>query len=305
MKYYQNVIELIGNTPLVKLNNFSMPPKVNIFAKLEYFNPGGSIKDRIGHWIIEKAEEKGLLKRGDTIIEATAGNTGIGLALAATQKGYSTILVVPGKFSMEKQIIMKALGAEIINTPTEDGLEGAFNKVEELKKQIGNVFVADQFNNLDNVEAHYLFTGKEIYQQLEGNIDAFVAGAGSGGTLTGVMKYFREHGNNARGILADPVGSIIGGGTEGCYKIEGIGNDFIPTILNTEYINKVVKVTDADAFDMVKQLALKEGLLVGSSSGAAFYGALKTARDMEEGNIVVIFPDKADRYISKNIFGNL
>lgn len=303
MGYNKNIVELIGNTPLVKINNFSTPLNVNIFAKLEYYNPGGSVKDRIGYWIIEKAEKKGILKKGDTIVEATAGNTGIGLALAAIQKGYSVILVVPGKFSMEKQVIMKALGAKIVNTPTEDGLKGAFDRVEELKRQIGNVFVADQFNNQDNVEAHYLFTGKEIYQQLEGNIDAFVAGAGSGGTFTGVMKYLREQQTNIKGILADPIGSIIGGGSEGCYKIEGIGNDFIPSILNKEFIDEAIKVSDEKAFDMVKQLALKEGLLVGSSSGAAFYAALKTAEKLEAGNIVVIFPDKADRYISKNIFG--
>jgi len=305
MNYYRNVIELIGNTPLVKINSFDIPQGVNIFAKLEYFNPGGSVKDRIGYWIIEKAEKKGVLKKGDTIVEATAGNTGIGLALAALQKGYKTILVVPGKFSMEKQVIMKALGAEIINTPTEAGLKGAFDKVEELKSQLGNVFVADQFNNQDNVEAHYLFTGKEIFQQLDGDIAAFVAGAGSGGTLTGVMKYLREQKLQTKGVLADPVGSIIGGGTEGCYKIEGIGNDFIPNTLDPQYIDEVVKVTDEAAFDMVRQLALKEGLLVGSSSGAAFYSALKTAEKLTRGNIVVIFPDKADRYISKSIFGDI
>lgn len=305
MDYYKNVVEMIGNTPLVRINNFPIPISVNIFAKLEYANPGGSLKDRIGNWMIEKAEGKGILQKGDTIVEATAGNTGIALALAAIQKGYSVILVVPGKFSMEKQIIMKALGAKIINTPTEDGLKGAFEKVEELKRQIGNVFVADQFNNQDNVEAHYLFTGREIYRQLEGRIDAFVAGAGSGGTFTGVMQYLREQNISIRGILADPVGSIIGGGSEGCYKIEGIGNDFIPSIMKTEYIDEAIKVSDDEAFDMVKQLALKEGLLVGSSSGAAFYAALRAAEKLQEGNIVVVFPDKADRYISKNIFGEL
>ena len=305
MDYYNNVSELIGNTPMVKINSFTIPQGVNIFAKLEYYNPGGSVKDRIGHWIIEKAEKKGILKKGDTIVEATAGNTGIGLALAALQRGYRAILVVPGKFSMEKQVIMKALGAEIINTPTEEGLKGAFNKVEELKNQLGDVFVADQFNNQDNVEAHYLFTGKEIFQQLDGDIAAFVAGAGSGGTLTGVMKYLRAQKLKTKGVLADPVGSIIGGGTEGCYKIEGIGNDFIPNTLDTKYIDEVVKVTDEAAFEMVRQLALKEGLLVGSSSGAAFYSALKTAEGLTKGNVVAIFPDKADRYISKNIFGDI
>jgi len=302
MHYYNHITELIGNTPIIKLNNFNLPKNVNIFAKLEFLNPGGSIKDRIGDWIIKKAEERGELKPGYTILEATAGNTGIGLALAALNKGYELILVVPGKFSIDKQMIMKALGAKIINTPTADGLKGAFKEVERLKKEIKTVFVADQFNNLDNPEVHYLYTAKEIYEQLDGEIDVFVSGAGSGGTFTGIMKYFRDHDLAVKGVIADPIGSIIGGGIKGDYEIEGIGNDFIPSTLDLKLIDEVVKVSDAKAFHMVKQLATKEGLLVGSSSGAAFYGALEQARNMEAGNIVVIFPDGAERYLSKNIY---
>ncbi|WP_026475923.1 PLP-dependent cysteine synthase family protein [Alkaliphilus transvaalensis] len=302
MKVYNNVTELIGNTPIVKISNFNLPEGINLYAKLEYYNPGGSVKDRIGHWMIKKAEEKGLLKKGYTILEATAGNTGIGIALAAINRGYEVIFVVPGKFSIEKQKIMQALGAKIITTPTEEGLKGAFKKVEELKEEIGTVFVADQFNNPDNVEAHYLFTGKEIYEQLDGKIDAFVAGAGSGGTFTGVMKYLKERKVPVMGVLADPVGSIIGGGVEGCYKMEGIGNDFIPATLDKKFVDEVVKVTDDNAFGMVTELAKREGLLVGSSSGAAFYAAIEKAYKMKEGNIIVVFPDKADRYLSKDIF---
>lgn len=302
MEYITHIHQLIGNTPLLRLNHFSLPSGVQLFAKLEFYNPGGSVKDRIGHWIIQRAEERGDLKKGDTIIEATAGNTGIGLALAALNRGYEMILVVPGKFSVEKQKIMEALGAKIVNTPTEAGLQGAFDKVEALKKEIGRVFIPDQFNNPDNIEAHYLFTGKEIYEQLEGKIDVFVAGAGSGGTFTGVMKYLREQGLTTTSVLADPVGSIMGGGQEGCYRIEGIGNDFIPQTFDLNLVDEVVKITDEQAYHMVSQLARREGLLVGSSSGAAMWAALKRAEKMEQGNLVVIFPDRADRYFSKNIF---
>ncbi|MBB6215220.1 cysteine synthase A [Anaerosolibacter carboniphilus] len=302
MNVYNSVHDLIGNTPMIKINHFDIPERVNIFAKLEFYNPGGSVKDRIGKWMIQKAEEEGLLKTGYTIIEATAGNTGIGVALAAINKGYKVIFVVPGKFSIEKQIIMKALGAQIINTPTEQGLEGAFKKVEELKSEIENVFVVNQFANMHNPEAHYLFTGKEIYEQMDGKIDLFVSGAGSGGTFSGVMAYLREQKHPVRGILADPVGSIIGGGSCGAYKIEGIGNDFVPKTMNLDYVDEVEKVTDEEAFLMVKELAEKEGLLVGSSSGAAFAAALRQGKKIKEGNIVVVFPDKADRYLSKQIY---
>ncbi|SET05795.1 cystathionine beta-synthase (acetylserine-dependent) [Natronincola peptidivorans] len=302
MDYYHHITELIGNTPIIKINHFDLPKDVNIFAKLESFNPGGSIKDRIGHWIIKKAEERGDLKKGYTIIEATAGNTGIGIALAALNKGYRLILVVPGKFSIEKQVIMKALGAEIVSTPTKDGLEGAFKEVEKLQNKIENVFIVDQFNNPDNPEVHFLYTAKEIDNQLEGNIDVFIAGAGSGGTFTGVMKYFHDKNKTVKGVLADPVGSIIGGGKDDKYEIEGIGNDFIPATLDMNFVDDVVKVTDEDAFQMVKELALREGLLVGSSSGAAFYAALIQAKKMTSGNVVVVFPDSSERYISKNIY---
>ncbi|KXG77780.1 PLP-dependent cysteine synthase family protein [Thermotalea metallivorans] len=303
MHYYNQIQDLIGNTPMLKINHFDIPKDVNIFAKLEFYNPGGSVKDRIGKWIIEKAEEEGMLKKGYTIIEATAGNTGIGIALAAIHKGYSIIFVVPGKFSIEKQIIMKALGAKIIHTPTEAGMDGAFQKVEELKREIKNVFVVNQFANNYNPQAHYLFTGREIYEQLDGQIDLFVSGAGSGGTFTGVMSYLKEKNKNIRGVLADPVGSILGGGTCGPYKIEGIGNDFIPSVMEMSLVDEVEKVSDEEALFMVKELAFKEGLLVGSSSGAVFQAALNQAKKIRKGNIVVLFADRGDRYFSKQLYG--
>jgi len=303
MNYINSVFELIGNTPLLKINNFEIPNNNNIFVKLEQFNPGGSTKDRIGKLIIEEAEKEGLLKKGFTIIEATAGNTGIGIALSAINKGYEVIFVVPGKFSIEKQVIMKALGAKIIPTPTELGMKGAFEKVKELEQTLKNVFVINQFKNKYNPLAHYLTTGKEIFEQLEGKINYFVAGAGSGGTFSGVMKYLKEKNENIKGVLSDPIGSILGGGECHSYKIEGIGNDFIPETMDLSLVDDVVKVSDENAFYYVKQLALKEGMIVGSSSGSNFYSALEIAKKVNNKNIVTLFPDGADRYLSKNIYG--
>jgi len=293
---------MIGNTPVVRLRHFKTPPKVEIFAKLESENPGGSVKDRMGMAIIEKAEKERKLKPGATIIEATAGNTGIGLALAVLDKDYELILVVPDKFSVEKQTIMRALGAKVINTEESKGLKGAFEEVERLKKKYDNHFIPDQFGNAANPEVHYRTTGAEIHAQMDGKIDLFVSGAGSGGTFTGVMRYLKEKDERIRGLLVDPVGSTMGGGEAGAYKIEGIGNDFMPSTMDMRLVDEIEKVSDAEAFAMVKRLARKEGLLVGSSSGAAMVGALRAAKRMEAGNIVVIFADRAERYLSKHIF---
>ncbi len=302
MMYLNDIRELVGNTPLLKINNFNTKEGVNIFAKLEHLNPGGSVKDRIGVYMIEKAEEQGILKPGDTIVEATAGNTGLGLALGALNKGYRVIFLVPEKFSIEKQLLMKALGAEIINTPREEGMAGAIEKSEELLNTIPNSVSLKQFENPSNPMIHYLTTGPEIYLSLEGKIDYFVAGVGSGGTFTGIAGYFKEKSSNIKAVIADPEGSTIGGGIEGCYAIEGIGNNFIPITLDMSLVDKVVKVNDREAFDMVKELAKKEGLIVGSSSGAAMAAALKLADTIDSGNIVVVFPDRGDRYFSKNIY---
>ncbi|HAT4302478.1 MAG: PLP-dependent cysteine synthase family protein [Clostridium perfringens] len=302
MKYYNDIRDLIGNTPILKLNNISTKEGVNIYAKIEGTSPGGSCKDRVGIYMVEKAEKEGKLKPGSTIIEATAGNTGIGIALAAINKGYKIIFIVPDKFSIEKQKIMKALGAEIINTPKEDGMEGAINLANSLLSEIPNSLSLNQFKNEANPLAHYETTGRELYDGLDGQIDYFVAGAGSGGTISGVLKFLKENISEVKGILADPVGSIIGGGQCGTYKIEGIGNNFIPETMDMSLVDDVIKVNDEEAFDAVKLLAKKEGLIVGSSSGAAFAAVLKLAEKIEKGNIVTIFPDRGDRYFSTDIF---
>lgn len=302
MKYYNDIRDLIGNTPILKLNNISTKEGVNIYAKIEGTSPGGSCKDRVGIYMVEKAEKKGKLKPGSTIIEATAGNTGIGIALAAINKGYKIIFIVPDKFSIEKQKIMKALGAEIINTPKEEGMEGAINLANSLLSEIPNSLSLNQFKNEANPLAHYETTGRELYDGLDGQIDYFVAGAGSGGTISGVLKFLKENISEVKGILADPVGSIIGGGQCGTYKIEGIGNNFIPETMDMSLVDDVIKINDEEAFDAVKLLAKKEGLIVGSSSGAAFAAALKLAEKIDKGNIVTIFPDRGDRYFSTDLF---
>lgn len=302
MVYYNDIKEMVGNTPILKLNNLNVKKEIGIFAKLESFNPGGSVKDRIGLYMIDSAEKKGLLNKGYTIVEATAGNTGLGIALGALNRGYKVIFVVPEKFSQEKQILMKALGAEIINTPKEEGMLGAIEKSQELLRDIPNSISLKQFENEDNPKAHYLTTGPEIYMDMEGNIDYLVAGAGSGGTFTGVARYLKEKNKNIKSILVDPEGSTMGGGTEGCYGIEGIGNNFIPETMDMSLVDKIIKVNDEEAFYMVRRLAEKEGLIVGSSSGAALVGALKLAQSIDKGNIVVVFPDRGDRYFSKNIY---
>lgn len=302
MKYYNDIRDLIGNTPILKLNNISTKKGVNIYAKIEGTSPGGSCKDRVGIYMVEKAEKEGKLKPGSTIIEATAGNTGIGIALAAINKGYKIIFIVPDKFSIEKQKIMKALGAEIINTTKEEGMEGAINLANSLLSEIPNSLSLNQFKNEANPLAHYETTGRELYDGLDGQIDYFVAGAGSGGTISGVLKFLKENISEVKGILADPVGSIIGGGQCGTYKIEGIGNNFIPETMDMSLVDEVIKVNDEEAFDAVKLLAKKEGLIVGSSSGAAFAAALKLAEKIDKGNIVTIFPDRGDRYFGTDLF---
>ncbi|WP_434305028.1 cysteine synthase A [Clostridium botulinum] len=302
MKYLDSIKELIGNTPILKLNDLNIKPGVNVFVKLETNNPGGSVKDRIGIYMIEQAEKEGKLKKGYTIVEATAGNTGIGVALAAINKGYNVIFVVPEKFSVEKQTLMRALGAKIINTPKKDGMLGAVAKANELLETIENSISLKQFENEANPLAHYKTTGPEIYEDMDGKIDYFVSGAGSGGTFTGVMKFLKEKDENIKGILADPRGSTMGGGEKEAYDIEGIGNDFIPDTMDMNLVDKVIKVNDEEAYEMVKLLALKEGLIVGSSSGAAVSAALKLTEKIDKGNIVTVLPDRGDRYFSKNIY---
>lgn len=299
---YDSMQDLIGNTPLVKLNNIEHLEDVNLYGKLEYYNPSGSVKDRTGKYMIEDAEKKGLLKTGGTIVEGTAGNTGLGIAFAALNKGYKVIFVVPEKFSEEKQTLMRALGAEIVNTPRADGMLGAEKKAEEIKKSIRGAISLGQFRNPANPLAHYETTGKEIYNDLNGKIDYLVAGAGSGGTFSGIMHYLKEKNPNIKGVLADPIGSTMGGGEHGDYNIEGIGNDFIADTMDMSMVDIVIKVSDTEAFENSRQLAKKEGILVGSSSGAALAAAKKLFEKNIKGNVVVVFPDRGDRYFSKGLY---
>ena len=303
MTLYGSMQELIGETPLVELKNMDYPEGVRVFAKLELSNPGGSVKDRVGMYMIRDAEEKGILKEGSTIVEATAGNTGIGIAFAALNKGYKVIFTVPTKFSEEKQKIMRALGAEIVNTPKEDGMLGAVAEAERIKARIPGAISLKQFENMSNPRSHFETTGPEIYRDLDGKIDYAVMGAGSGGTFSGIVGYLKSRNPNIQGVLADPVGSIIGGGEKGEYVIEGIGNDFIAKTMDTSLIDRVYKVTDKDAYDMCRELAKKEGILAGQSSGAALVAVKKLADDVGRGNIVTVFPDRGDRYLSKGLFG--
>ena len=299
---YEDVKQMIGNTPILKINHMGVKPGVNVYAKLELMNPAGSVKDRVGVYMIEDAVKRGVLKKGGTIVDATAGNTGIGIAIAALNMGFRVIFTVPEKFSVEKQKVMKALGSEIIHTPRADGMLGAENKAEEILKTIEGAVSLRQFRNPSNPLAHYETTGPEIYKQLDGDIDYFVAGAGSGGTFSGVVKYLKEQNPDIKGILADPYGSTIGGGEHFDYNIEGIGNDFIADTMDITLVDNVIKITDDEAFDTSRQLALKEGILAGSSSGAALAAALKLASRITAGNIVTVFPDRGDRYLSKGLF---
>ncbi len=302
MRYYDSMQALIGNTPLVKLGNIVSEEGVNIFAKLELYNPSGSVKDRTGLYMINDAEKRGLLSKGGTIVEATAGNTGLGIAFAALNRGYKIIFVVPTKFSAEKQSLLRALGAEVVNTPREEGMLGAVRKAEEIKSQIPGSISLEQFKNQSNPLAHYETTGREIYEDLDGKIDYVVAGAGSGGTYTGILRYIKERVPSAKGILADPVGSTMGGGEHSDYNIEGIGNDFIAETMDMKLVDEVIKVNDDEAFETARLLARTEGIIAGSSSGAAMAAVLKLIKSGAKGNIVTVFPDRGDRYFSTGLF---
>ncbi len=302
MRYYEDIQALIGHTPLVKLSHLGLPSGVQLFAKLELFNPGGSVKDRIGLSMIEDAEKSGALKPGGTIIEGTAGNTGLGIAMAALNRGYRIIFVVPTKFSQEKQTLMRALGAEIINTPREQGMLGASEKAEALLKEIPGSIMLRQFHNPANPRAHYETTGPEIYEDLDGHIDYLVAGAGSGGTYSGVVRYLKEKNPVIVGVLADPVGSTMGGGEHADYNIEGIGNDFIADTMDMSLVDRVIKMNDAEALEGARLLARKEGIFAGSSSGAVLAAAQKLIATGVQGNVVIILPDRGDRYFSKHLY---
>ncbi|MBQ1458350.1 PLP-dependent cysteine synthase family protein [Butyrivibrio fibrisolvens] len=302
MKYYESLKEAIGNTPMLKLQRADESITSDIYAKLELFNPCGSVKDRVGYAMVEDAEKRGILKPGSVIIEATAGNTGIGVAFGALGKGYKVIFVVPLKFSPEKQTLMRMLGAEIINTPTEGGMQGAIKKADELVASTPGAVQLGQFVNPENPAVHYRTTGPEIWRDMSGHIDYFVAGAGSGGTFSGIVKYLKEKNPNIIAVLADPVGSTMGGGEHADYKIEGIGNDFIADTMDMSLVDRVVKVNDDQAYGQARELAHTEGVFAGSSSGAALYVAKQIAREEKGKNIVTVFPDRGDRYFSEHLY---
>ncbi|MBQ9243657.1 MAG: cysteine synthase family protein [Proteobacteria bacterium] len=302
MHYYSSFHDLIGHTPLVKIGHFDLPEGVNIFAKLELYNPLGSVKDRTGRHMLAAAEQRGDLREGGTVIMATAGNTGLGIAFAALNRNYRIIFVVPEKFSEEKQVLMQALGAEIIHTPREGGMLEAGRRAAELHQKIPGSVLLNQFSDQSNPQSHYETTGPEIYQDLDGKIDYFIAGAGSGGTFTGIARYLKSRLPALKAVIADPVGSTITGGEHADYNIEGIGNDFIADTLDISLMDLSVKITDREAIDTCRELARREGIIAGSSSGAALCGALKLARSGVTGNIVCVLPDRGDRYFSKSLF---
>jgi O-acetylserine dependent cystathionine beta-synthase len=303
MNVYKNVQDLIGNTPVVELSNFDLPTGVRLFAKLEFYNPGGSIKDRLGKELIADAIRSGKLKEGGTIIEPTAGNTGIGLALAAVGTSFKVMVCMPEKFSIEKQELMKALGATIVHTPTPLGMKGAIAKAQELLKEIPNSYCPQQFGNPANPDTYYKTLGPELWEQMDGNIGVFVAGAGTGGTFMGTAKFLKEKSPGVKTVIVEPEGSILNGGESGPHKTEGIGMEFLPGYMDETYFNAIHTVYDVDAFNRVKELAEKEGLLVGSSAGAALHAALEEANTAEPGtNIVMIFADSSERYLSKKIY---
>ena len=288
---------------MVELRRIPDRNSAQIFAKLEYMNPGGSVKDRLGLALIRRAEREGTIRPGGTIIEPTAGNTGIGLALAGVQLGYRVILCVPSHFSVEKQQIMRALGGEVVLTPSEEGMKGAIARAEEMSRSIPNSYVPQQFRNQANPIAHYETTGPEIYEQLHGHIDAWVAGSGTGGTFTGVAQYLKEKIPSIKAIVVEPQGSVLQGGAPGPHDVEGIGSSFIPETLHTALVDQYITVPDPPAFAMVARLAKEEGILAGSSAGANVTAALEVAQRLGPGRrVVTVIPDSAERYLSKGIY---
>jgi cysteine synthase A len=302
LRVADDITQLVGSTPLLKLRRIVPAGSADVFAKLEYLNPGGSIKDRAALGIIRKAEEQGLLKPGSTIVEATAGNTGIGLALIGVSGGYKVAFFVPQRMSEEKVTIMRALGAEVTRTPDDEGMAGAIRRAQEFTASC-NGFMAQQFENPANPDFHSQTTATEIFQQMEGRIDAVVIGAGTSGTFTGVARYMKQKLPKVLAVAVETQGSVLGGGPPGKHKVEGIGSSFIPKNFDKTVCDEILKVNDEEAFDTVKKLAALEGVLGGSSSGANVYAALKIAKRLGAGKrVVTVVPDSSERYLSKKIF---
>jgi len=306
MGAYNNIIETIGNTPLIKLNRITENVKPNIYAKCEFFNPGGSVKDRIGMSMIEKAEQENIINNDTVIVEPTSGNTGIGLAMVCAAKGYKLILTMPESMTVERRAILQAFGAEIILTPASEGMKGAIAKAEELSKEKGNIFIPQQFKNLANPEIHRKTTAKEIFNDLAGQVDAFVAGVGTGGTITGIGEILKDRvGARLKVYAVEPKGSpVLSGGDPGPHKIQGIGAGFIPEVLNTSIYDKVIQVEYEDAIDTARRLAKMEGIFAGISSGANAWAAIfEASKDFDKDeNIVFIVCDTGERYLSTELY---
>lgn len=299
----ENITELVGHTPMLHLRRMSADAGADVFAKLEYLSPGGSVKDRAAIGMIQEAEQHGRLKPGATILEATAGNTGIGLALIGVNKGYRVIVCVPEKFAEEKVKVMRALGAEVIRTPDAEGMQGAIKKVKELAATIPDSFTALQFENPANPDFHHDTTAAEIYEQMQGRVDAVVLGVGTGGTFTGVARFMKEKNPRIYCVAVETQGSVLQGGKPGPHKVEGIGSSFIPKTFDRNVCDEIIMVNDKDAFATVAELARREGVLGGSSAGANVFAALQVARKLGAGkHVVTLIPDSAERYMSKNIF---
>ncbi len=303
MRVANSITDLIGQTPLVKLNRLVPDDSADVYLKLEFFNPGSSVKDRIGLAMIEAAEKKGDLKPGDTIVEPTSGNTGIGLAMVAAAKGYKAKLVMPETMSMERRNLLRAYGAELVLTPGPEGMGGAIRKATELAKENG-YFMPQQFENEANPAIHRETTGKELLEQVEGQIDGFVSGIGTGGTITGAGGFLKEHFPNLKIYAVEPADSpVLSGGKPGPHKIQGIGAGFVPSILNTEVYDAVIKVSNEEAFDYARRAAREEGILGGISSGAAISAALQAAKELGKGKkVVAVIPSNGERYLSTPLY---
>ncbi len=303
LRISDDITKLVGETPMLQLTKLVPQGAAGIFAKLEYLNPGGSVKDRAAIGLIARAEAEGKLKPGGTIVEATAGNTGIGLALIGVNRGYKVRLFVPEKFSEEKVLIMRAFGAEVTRTPDSEGMQGAIQRARDLAATDKSAFLCAQFDNPANTDYHYETTAREIYEQMEGRIDAITIGCGTAGTFSGIARYLKERIKKVYCVAVETQGSVLGGGKAGTHKVEGIGNNFIPGNFDRSVCDEVFMVTDPQAFGMVKDLAAKEGVLGGSSSGANVYAAVEIAKRLGPGKrVVTMIPDSAERYLSKKIF---
>ena len=306
-KVANNITELIGRTPLLELSKIEaeQKTKAQIVAKLEFLNPGRSVKDRVGLKLIEKAERKGMINKATVIIEPTSGNTGIGLAIVAATRGYRLILTMPDSMSLERRALLKALGAELVLTPAYEGMPGSIRKAKELAAEIGNAFIPQQFENPANPEAHATTTAQEIIEDTDGQLDIFIAGVGTGGTITGVGEALKVHNPNIKVVAVEPLGSaVLSGCKPGPHKLQGIGAGFIPKILNTRVYDEIFRVADEKAFETARYIAQREGVLVGISSGAALYAAIEVAKRPENKGkrIVVLLPDSGERYLSTTLF---